>query len=126
MSSIDDPPQTASPMSPADLQDNSNIIMSSFSTPSESSSSTSYPSSALIVSRRKSSPIWQYCRKEEGKTAPAAWVDSHGKKWWHCKPCFDKKREKKYNYSGGSSTITEHLYKEHRISISTGEEVRRM
>jgi hypothetical protein len=124
MSSTDDLSETASAINPTDLLDNSNVVLPPFSASSESASST-LSSPALIVCRRKSSPIWQHCRIEEGKTIPAAWVDSNGKKWWHCKPCFDKKREKKYNYSGGSSTIVDHLYKEHKISISGGEEVRR-
>ncbi|KAK2468861.1 hypothetical protein H9L39_19453 [Fusarium oxysporum f. sp. albedinis] len=84
-------------------------------------SSSSTPS----ISRPKTSPVWEYCRIEEGKTTPAAWVDSNGTKWWHCQPCFDKKREKKYNYSGGSSTIVNHLRKQHKILISGRQEIRR-
>ena len=78
------------------------------------SSSTPSSSSTTSISRQKSSPIWQYCRIEYGKCNPAAWVDSDGRKWWHCQPCFGKKREK-YSRSGGSSTIIDHLRKEHRI-----------
>lgn len=37
---------------------------------------------------------------------------------WHCQPCFDKKRAKRYKYSGGSSTIINHLRKEHNIVTS--------
>ncbi|KAH8798623.1 hypothetical protein F5884DRAFT_140213 [Xylogone sp. PMI_703] len=86
------------------------------------------PSSSLAFGMsRQTSPIWRYCRREEGKCIPAAWVDSNGTKWWHCQPCFDRKRAKKYNYSGGSSTIVNHLRKEHNIIIygrqETGREV---
>ncbi|KAM4062409.1 transposase-like protein [Hirsutella rhossiliensis] len=85
------------------------------------------PSSSPVLSvyRRKTSPIWQYCRREEGRSIPAAWVDSNGTKWWHCQPCFDKKRAKKYNYCGGSSAIVNHLRKEHNIIISGRQETRR-
>ncbi|KID59208.1 Ribonuclease H-like protein, partial [Metarhizium hybridum] len=85
----------------------------------------SSPSSILSVSRQRTSPIWRYCRVEDGKVLPAAWIDSKGTKWWHCQPCFDKKREKRYNYSGGSSTIVHHLRREHNIIIHGKEEVRR-
>lgn len=70
------------------------------------------------ISRPKTSPMWQYCRIEEGKTVAAAWVDSNGTKWWHCQPCYVKKRPKKYNYSGGSAAIVGHLRKEHNINIT--------
>ena len=79
------------------------------------------PSPVCGISRPKTSPIWQYCRIEEGKTVAAAWVDSNGTKWWHCQPCHVKKRPKKYNYSGGSAAIVGHLRKEHNINI-TGKE----
>jgi hypothetical protein len=46
-------------------------------------------------------------------------------KWWHCQPCFDKKRAKKYNNSGGSSVIVNHLRKEHNIMIAGRQESRR-
>ncbi|KAK8912227.1 putative AC transposase [Metarhizium anisopliae] len=85
----------------------------------------SSPSSILSVPRQRTSPIWRYCRVEDGKVLPAAWIDSKGAKWWHCQPCFDKKREKRYNYSGGSSTIVHHLRREHNIIIHGKEEVRR-
>ena len=89
----------------------------------DDSLSSSLPSGVT----RQTSPIWRYCRREEGRSNPGAWVDSNGTKWWHCQPCFDKKRVKKYNYSGGSSTIVNHLRKEHKILISgrqeTGREV---
>ncbi|UNI16666.1 hypothetical protein JDV02_003083 [Purpureocillium takamizusanense] len=75
--------------------------------------------------RRKTSPIWLHCRIEEGRATPGAWVDPDGTRWWHCRPCFDKKKDKRYKYSGGSSTITNHLRKEHNIVISDKLEVTR-
>ncbi|OAA53662.1 Ribonuclease H-like protein [Akanthomyces lecanii RCEF 1005] len=83
------------------------------------------PSAILSSSRGRTSPIWHYCRVEPGKLLPSAWIDSNGTKWWHCQPCFDKKRDKKYNYSGGSSTILHHLRREHSISISGKEDAKR-
>ncbi|OAQ61335.1 transposase-like protein [Purpureocillium lilacinum] len=75
--------------------------------------------------RRKTSPIWLHCRIEEGKATPAAWIDPDGTRWWHCQPCFEKKKDKRYKYSGGSSTITNHLRKEHKIVVSDKLEVTR-
>ena len=118
MSSIGDLSDTASAIGGASQLDDSNLNVTT-------SSLTPSSSSAPSISRQKSSPIWQYCRIEDGKSNPAAWVDSDGRKWWHCQPCFSKKREKKYNYSGGSSTIIDHLRKEHRIMISGRQEIRR-
>ena len=85
----------------------------------------SSPSSIVSVSRGRTSPIWRYCRVEPGKLLHPAWIDSSGTKWWHCQPCFDKKRDKRYNYSGGSSTILHHLRREHSIAISGKEEARK-
>ena len=85
----------------------------------------SSPSSMLSVSRGRTSPIWRYCQVEPGKLLPSAWIDTSGMKWWHCQPCFDKKRDKKYNYSGGSSTIIYHLRREHGIVIHGKEEAKR-
>ena len=116
MSSIGDLSDTASAVGCASPLDDSNFNVA---TSSLSPTSSSTPS----ISRQQSSPIWQYCRIEDGKRNPAAWVDSDGRKWWHCQPCFAKKREKKYNYSGGSSTIIDHLRKEHRIMISGRQEI---
>ncbi|KAM4062361.1 transposase-like protein [Hirsutella rhossiliensis] len=101
--------------------DDSDLISGTAASPSPAPSS----SPVLSVYRRKTSPIWQYCRREEGRSIPAAWVDSNGTKWWHCQPCFDKKRAKKYNYCGGSSAIVNHLRKEHNIIISGRQETRR-
>ena len=116
MSSIGDLSDTASAIGCASQLDDSNLNVTTPSlTPSSSASS---------ISRQKSSPIWQYCRIEDGKSNPAAWVDSDGRKWWHCQPCFGKKREKRYNYSGRSSTIIDHLRKEYRIMISGRQEIR--
>ena len=118
MSTIGDLSETASTIGCATHLDDSdiNIAISSLA-----------PSSSLTpsISRQKLSLIWQYCRIEDGKSIPAAWVDSSGRKWWYCQPCFDRKREKKYNYSSGSSTIIDHLRKEHRIIISGRQEIRR-
>ena len=55
---------------------------------------------------------------------PTAWVGSDGTKWWHCQPCFNKKRDKKYKCSGGSSTIVHHLRKEHNITVFGRQEAR--
>jgi hypothetical protein len=89
---------------------------------SSAASSFSNPS----ASRHKTSPIWQHCRLEEGRNIPAAWVDSNGRRWWHCQPCFDrKKRDKKYNCSGGSSTIIDHLRKQHGIVLSKRQDIHR-
>ena len=100
MSSIGDLSDTASAIGCASQLDDSNRNVTPLSlTPSSSSASS--------ISRQKSSPIWQYCRIEDGQSNLAAWVNSDGRKWWHCQPCFGKKKEKKYNYSGGSSTIIE-------------------
>ena len=55
---------------------------------------------------------------------PTAWVGSDGTNWWHCQPCFDKKREKKYKCSGGSSTIVHHLRKEHNITVFGRQEAK--
>ncbi|KAH7202954.1 hypothetical protein BKA60DRAFT_546049 [Fusarium oxysporum] len=102
MSSILDFSETASAIGSVSHLDDSELTVA---TRALTPSSSSTPS----ISRPKTSPVWEYCRIEEGKTTPAAWVDSNGTKWWHCQPCFDKKREKKYNYSGGSSIIVNHL-----------------
>ena len=110
MSSIADFSDTASPIEGAGQFDDPDL---NANTPSPASS----PASILSVSRQRTSPIWRYCRIEDVKEVPAAWIDSNGTKWWHCQPCFDKKRGKKYNYSGGSSTIVHHLRKEHNIVI---------
>lgn len=83
------------------------------------------PPPLLGIARGKTSPIWRYCRVEDGKLLPSAWVDASGTKWWHCQPCFDKKRDKRYNYSGGSSSIIHHLRREHNIVISGKEQARR-
>jgi hypothetical protein len=83
-----------------------------------SSSTDSFP-------RQTTSPIWKYCRTEEGKALPAGRVDPNGRKWWHCEPCFNKTREKRYNYSGGSFIIIDHLRKEHRIMVSGRRDNRR-
>jgi hypothetical protein len=84
-----------------DISEAGNAIESanhlSDSDPSGVTSSSSTPG----FPRPTTSPIWKYCRVEEGKVLPAAWVGSVGRKWWHCQPCFAKKKEKKYNYSGG-------------------------
>ncbi|KAH8743371.1 hypothetical protein F5883DRAFT_42408 [Diaporthe sp. PMI_573] len=105
MSSIMDFSETASAIGSASqcshLDDSELTVATGALTPSSSST----PS----MSRPRTSPVWEYCRIEAGKSTPVAWVDSNGTKWWHCQPCFDKKREKKYNYSGGSSTIVNHL-----------------
>ncbi|KAL5585705.1 hypothetical protein FOVSG1_013397 [Fusarium oxysporum f. sp. vasinfectum] len=117
MSSIGDPVSTLD--SAINHLDDSDLNAATSSmAPSSSSSTDSFP-------RHTTSPIWKYCRIEEGKTLPAAWVDSNGRKWWHCQPCFNKKREKRYNYSGGSSTIIDHLRKEHRIMVSGRQDNRR-
>ncbi|KJZ69426.1 hypothetical protein HIM_11176 [Hirsutella minnesotensis 3608] len=87
------------------------------------SSSASLAEAALNAFRQKTSPIWEHCRLEEGKTIPGAWIDADGMRWWHCQPCFAKKRAKRYKYSGGSSTIINHLRKEHNILISGKQEV---
>lgn len=113
MSSIDDPVSTQSATSHL-----SDFAATSSLAPSSSSSTDHQP-------RPATSPIWEYCRVEEGKTLPAAWVDSNGKKWWHCQPCFNRKREKRYNYSGGSSTIIDHLRKAHRITVLGRQDDRR-
>ncbi|KJZ68958.1 hypothetical protein HIM_11655 [Hirsutella minnesotensis 3608] len=73
---------------------------------------------SLNVIRQKTSPIWLHCRSEEGKEMSGAWIDDNGTRWWHCKPCYEKKKTKRYKYSGGSSTIINHLRKEHNIVIS--------
>ena len=101
--------------------DDSDIISNTATTTSLASSS----SLPFSISRQKRTPIWQYCRREESKSIRAAWVDSNRTKWWHCQPCFDKKRAKKYNYSGGSTAIVNHLRKEHDITISWRQETRR-
>ncbi|EJP61141.1 putative transposase [Beauveria bassiana ARSEF 2860] len=76
------------------------------------------PTDAILSAlRQKTSPIWLHCRLAEGKTKPGAWVDSDGSRWWHCQPCFEKKKAKRYKYSGGSSTIINHLRREHNIMI---------
>ncbi|KAG7404580.1 Zinc finger BED domain-containing protein DAYSLEEPER [Fusarium oxysporum f. sp. raphani] len=90
MSSILDFSETASAIGSVSHLDDSELTVA---TRALTPSSSSTPS----ISRPKTSPVWEYCRIEEGKTTPAAWVDSNGTKWWHCQPCFDKKREKKYN-----------------------------
>lgn len=80
---------------------------------------------ALSALRQKTSPIWLHCRLAEGKTVPGAWVDSDGTRWWHCQLCFEKKKAKRYKYSGGSSTIINHLRKEHNIMICGKHEASR-
>lgn len=80
---------------------------------------------ALSALRQKTSPIWLHCRLAEGKTVPGAWIDSDGTRWWHCQPCYEKKRAKRYKYSGGSSTIINHLRKEHSILICCKHEASR-
>ncbi|KAK2470914.1 hypothetical protein H9L39_17145 [Fusarium oxysporum f. sp. albedinis] len=117
MSSIGDPVSTLD-SAINHLNDSDLNAATSSMAPSSSSSTDSFP-------RHTTSPIWKYCRIEEGKALPAAWVDSNGRKWWHCQPCFNKKREKRYNYSGGSSTIIDHLRKEHRIMVSGRQDNRR-
>ena len=118
MSSIVDHSEAASAIGSPSHMDDSDLISDTAATTSMASLS----SPPFSVSRQKTSPIWQYCRREEGKSVPEAWVDSNGTKWWHCQPCFDKKRAKKYNYSGGSSAIVNHLQKEHKITISRRQE----
>ncbi|KAJ3453656.1 hypothetical protein MRS44_017903 [Fusarium solani] len=118
MSSILDFSETASAIGSVSHLDDSELTVA---TRALTPSSSSTPS----ICRPKTSPVWEYCRIEEGKSTPAAWVDSNGTKWWHCQPCFDKKREKKYNYSGGSSTIVNHLRKQHNILISGRQKIRR-
>lgn len=95
----------------------SDIAASSSPTPSTSNPFNNY--------RQQTSPVWRFCRIEDGKSIAAAWVDSNGTKWWHCQPCFDKKRAKKYNYSGGSSAIINHLRKGHQIILPGRQETRR-
>ncbi|CEJ95262.1 hypothetical protein VHEMI10752 [[Torrubiella] hemipterigena] len=80
---------------------------------------------ALSALRQKTSPIWLHCRLAEGKTVPGAWIDSDGTRWWHCQPCYKKKKAKRYKYSGGSSTIINHLRKEHSIMICGKHEASR-
>ncbi|KAL5592831.1 hypothetical protein FOBRF1_013139 [Fusarium oxysporum] len=117
MSSFGDPVSTLD--SAINHLNDSDLSAATSSIASSSSSSTdSFPC-------QTTSPIWKYCRIEEGKALPAAWVDSNGRKWWHCQPCFNKKREKRYNYSGGSSTIIDHLRKEHRIMVPGRQDNRR-
>ncbi|KHO11384.1 Proteinase inhibitor I78 [Metarhizium robertsii ARSEF 23] len=118
MSSIVDLSDTASVVGSASHLDGSDTIADNCSL---------MPSSPLTpsVSRRRTSPIWKHCRIEDGKSLPAAWVGHNGTKWWHCRPYFDKKREKKYNCSGGSSTIVHHLRREHNIIISLRQEAMR-
>jgi hypothetical protein len=112
--------------------------MSSISGTAESTSTSSYfdrqtalpflgtsTDVALNVLRQKTSPIWLHCRLADGKTDPGAWVDSDGTRWWHCQPCFEKKKAKRYKYSGGSSTIISHLRKEHNIMICGKHEASR-
>ncbi|KJZ68549.1 hypothetical protein HIM_12056 [Hirsutella minnesotensis 3608] len=77
---------------------------------------------SLSAIRQKTSPIWAHCRSEEGKTTSDAWIDANGTRWWHCQPCFEKRRTKRYKYSGGSSTIINHLRKEHNIILSGKQE----
>ncbi|KID81002.1 Ribonuclease H-like protein [Metarhizium guizhouense ARSEF 977] len=99
--------------------DDSDLNLATSSSAASSSSNPSAP-------RHRTSPIWQYCRLEEGRKIPAAWVDSNGRKWWHCQPCFDrKKRDKKYNCSGGSSTVIDHLRKQHGILVSKRQDIHR-
>ncbi|OAQ57447.1 transposase-like protein [Purpureocillium lilacinum] len=121
MSSVVDQSDTASALGSTSPLDDSDLPIDTASFSSLAPSS----SPPIGVCRRTTSPIWQYCRKEEGKSAPTAWLDSNGTKWWHCQPCFDKKRMKKYNYSGGSSAIVSHLRKEHSIMLSSRQESRR-
>lgn len=121
MSSVVDHSETASAIGSTSPLDDSDLPIDTASFSSLAPSS----SPPLGVCRKTTSPIWQYCRKEEGKSAPTAWLDSSGTKWWHCQPCFDKKRMKKYNYSGGSSAIVSHLRKEHHIMLSSRQESRR-
>ncbi len=112
LSDIASPTQGAGHLDDAELNANA---------PSLASTPISNPDAA----RQRTSPIWHYCRIEDGKSMPAAWIDANGTKWWHCQPCFDKKRDKKYNYSGGSSTIVHHLRKEHNIMICGKQDAKR-
>jgi hypothetical protein len=121
MSSIVDHSETTSAIGSTSNTDDSSLIRDTTAAPSLAPSS----SPPFSVSRQTTSPIWRYCRREEGKSIPAAWVDSNGTKWWHCQPCFEKKRAKKYNYSGGSSAIVNHLRKDHKIIISRRQESER-
>lgn len=121
MSSVVDQSDTASAVGSTSPLDDSDLPIDTASFSSLAPS----PSPSIGVCRKTTSPIWQYCRKEEGKSAPTAWLDSNGTKWWHCQPCFEKKRIKKYNYSGGSSAIVSHLRKEHSITLSSRQESRR-
>ncbi|KJZ70440.1 hypothetical protein HIM_10178 [Hirsutella minnesotensis 3608] len=71
-------------------------------------------------------PFGNFAEERKGKIDfTAAWTDATGTKWWHCQPCWNKKKAKKYNYSGGSSTIVNHLRKEHRIILPGRQENRR-
>ncbi|KAH6989828.1 hypothetical protein BKA56DRAFT_711558 [Ilyonectria sp. MPI-CAGE-AT-0026] len=103
--------ETASAISSASHLDDSELIVATCALTLSSSSTPS-------ISRLKVSSVWEYCRIEEDKSTPAAWVDSKGTKWWHYQPYFNKKREKKYNYSGRLSTIVNYLRKEYKILIS--------
>ena len=83
LSDIASPTQGAGHLDDAELNANA---------PSLASTPISNPDAA----RQRTSPIWHYCRIEDGKSMPAAWIDANGTKRWHCQHCFDKKRDKKY------------------------------
>ena len=121
MSSVLDHSETASVIGSAGHVDDTDATSDVAATASPTPSS----SPLFAISCERSSPIWQYCRKEEGRSYPSAWIDSNGSKWWHCQPCHEKNRAKKYNYSSGSSAIANHLRKEHKIMITGRRDCKR-
>jgi hypothetical protein len=90
-----------------------------------SSASVNIPSTQSLDSvRGKGSAIWQFSRP--GPLGPdKPWIDRNGTKWWHCQPCYNGSKEKKYKCSGGTGTITDHLAKEHKIFLANKQDLHR-
>lgn len=92
--------------------------------PSSSASVNLSSTQFLDSTRGKGSAIWQFSRP--GPFGPEKpWIDPDGTKWWHCQPCYNRLKEKKYKCSGGTGTITDHLAKEHKIILANKQDLHR-